>query len=131
MVKRLIQAAQPVSNQVAIVLGLTFKEDVPDLRNSKVVDIVRELQSYGMKVHVHDPIAESADAQHEYGIALTRWEDLPPARAVIAAVAHEAYRTMPLDVLTARLTRGGVFADIKSAHDRAALETLGYSVWRL
>jgi UDP-N-acetyl-D-galactosamine dehydrogenase len=131
VVKRLIQEAQPVSNQVAIVLGLTFKEDVPDLRNSKVVDIVHELQSYGMKVHVHDPIAESADAQDEYGIELTRWEDLPPARAVIAAVAHKAYRAMPLDALTARLTRGGVFADIKSAHDRAALEKLGYSVWRL
>jgi UDP-N-acetyl-D-galactosamine dehydrogenase len=84
-----------------------------------------------MKVHVHDPIAESADAQHEYGIELTRWEDLPPARAVIAAVAHEAYRTMPLDALTARLTRGGVFADIKSVYDRGALEKLGYSVWRL
>jgi UDP-N-acetyl-D-galactosamine dehydrogenase len=131
VVKRLIQEAQPVSNQVAIVLGLTFKEDVPDLRNSKVVDIVRELQSYGMKVHVHDPIAESSDAQHEYGIALTPWEDLPPARAVIGAVAHEAYRRMPLDALTARLTRGGVFADIKSVYDRAALEKLGYSVWRL
>jgi UDP-N-acetyl-D-glucosamine/UDP-N-acetyl-D-galactosamine dehydrogenase len=131
VVKRLIQEAQPVSNQVAIVLGLTFKEDVPDLRNSKVVDIVRELQSYGMKVHVHDPIAESSDAVHEYGIALTRWEDLPPAKAVIAAVSHEAYRKMPLDALTERLTRGGVFADIKSVYDRAALEKLGYSVWRL
>jgi UDP-N-acetyl-D-galactosamine dehydrogenase len=131
VVKRLIQEAQPVTNQVAIVLGLTFKEDVPDLRNSKVVDIVRELQSYGMKVHVHDPIAESVDAVHEYGIPLTRWEDLPPAKAVIAAVSHRVYREMPLETLTARLTRGGVFADIKSAYDRAALEKLGCSVWRL
>ncbi|MFM1987588.1 MAG: Vi polysaccharide biosynthesis protein [Pseudomonadota bacterium] len=131
VVKRLIQEAQPVTNQAAIVLGLTFKEDVPDLRNSKVVDIVRELQSYGMKVHVHDPIAEPEEAVHEYGIALTRWEDLPPAKAVIAAVAHRTYREMPLDALTEKLVRGGVFADVKSGFDRVALEKLGYSVWRL
>ncbi len=131
VVKRLIQQAQPVTNQVAIVLGLTFKEDVPDLRNSKVVDIIRELQSYGMKVYVHDPIAESDEAVHEYGVALTAWEDLPPAKTVIAAVGHAAYRSMPLDHLTEKLCQGGVFADVKSAYDRAALEKLGYSVWRL
>ena len=105
--------------------------DVPDLRNSKVVDIIRELQSYGMKVYVHDPIAESDEAVHEYGVALTAWEDLPPAKTVIAAVGHAAYRSMPLDHLTEKLCQGGVFADVKSAYDRAALEKLGYSVWRL
>jgi UDP-N-acetyl-D-galactosamine dehydrogenase len=131
VVKRLIQQAQPVTNQVAIVLGLTFKEDVPDLRNSKVVDIVRELRSFGMKVYVHDPIAESDDAEHEYGIALAPWAELPPAVAIVAAVGHQAYREMSLDALTAKLARGGVFADVKSAYDRAALEKLGYSVWRL
>ncbi len=131
VVKRLIQQAQPVTNQVAIVLGLTFKEDVPDLRNSKVVDIVRELQSFGMKVYVHDPIAESDEAVHEYGVALTPWDELPPAVAVVAAVGHREFRDMPLDALTEKLSRGGVFADVKSAYDRAALEKLGYSVWRL
>ncbi|MCA3179401.1 MAG: nucleotide sugar dehydrogenase [Burkholderiaceae bacterium] len=131
VVKRLIQQAQPVTNQVAIVLGLTFKEDVPDLRNSKVVDIVRELRSFGMKVYVHDPIAESDHAEHEYGIALAPWAELPPAVAIVAAVGHQAYREMSLDALTAKLARGGVFADVKSAYDRAALEKLGYSVWRL
>jgi UDP-N-acetyl-D-galactosamine dehydrogenase len=131
VVKRLIQQAQPVTHQVAIVLGLTFKEDVPDLRNSKVVDIVRELQSFGMVVHVHDPIAETEEAMHEYGLALTRWEDLPPARLMIGAVAHRHYRDLPLEALTAPLSRGGVFADVKSAYDRGALEALGYSVWRL
>jgi UDP-N-acetyl-D-galactosamine dehydrogenase len=131
VVKRLIQQAQPVTNQSVIVLGLTFKEDVPDLRNSKVVDVIRELQSYGMKVHVHDPIAESDEAVHEYGIALTPWDELPPSKAVIAAVGHKAYRDMPLDALTAKLCAGGVFADVKSAYDRVALEKMGYSVWRL
>jgi UDP-N-acetyl-D-galactosamine dehydrogenase len=131
VVKRLIQEAQPVTNQPVIVLGLTFKEDVPDLRNSKVIEVIRELQSYGMKVHVHDPVASSEEALHEYGMALTRWEDLPSARAIVAAVGHRQYRTMPLDSLTEKLTRGGVFADVKSAYDRHALEKLGYSVWRL
>ncbi len=131
VVKRLIQQAQPVTNQVAIVLGLTFKEDVPDLRNSKVVDIIRELRSYGMKVYVHDPIADSDEAVHEYGVPLTPWSELPSAVAVVAAVGHRAYREMPLDALTARLARGGVFADVKSAYDRTQLEKLGYSVWRL
>jgi UDP-N-acetyl-D-galactosamine dehydrogenase len=84
VVKRLIQQAQPVTNQVAIVLGLTFKEDVPDLRNSKVVDVVRELQSYGMKVYVHDPIADPEEAMHEYGIELTPWEALRSGTVPIA-----------------------------------------------
>jgi len=131
VVKRLIQDAQPVTNQSVIVLGLTFKEDVQDLRNSKVIDVVRELQSFGMKVHVHDPVAAPEEAMHEYGVALTRWEDLPPSKAIVAAVSHRHYRDMPLDSLTEKLCRGGVFADVKSAYDRPKLEKLGYAVWRL
>ena len=131
VVKRLIQVAQPVTNQAVVVLGLTFKEDVPDLRNSKVIDVIRELQSYGMMVHVHDPIASPEEAMHEYGVALTPWDELPPAKAIVAAVGHRAYRDMPLDALTEKLCRGGVFADVKSAYERAKLEKLGFSVWRL
>jgi len=131
VIKRLIQGAQPVTNQAVIVLGLTFKEDVPDLRNSRVIDVVRELQSFGVQVYVHDPIALPEEAMHEYGVTLTRWEDLPAAKAVVAAVGHRYYRDMPLAALTERLCRGGVFADVKSAYDRAALEKQGYSVWRL
>ncbi len=71
-----------------IVLGLTFKEDVPDLRNSKVIDVIRELQSYGAKVYVHDPVAENDEAVHEYGVSLTPWDELPEACAMVAAVAH-------------------------------------------
>jgi UDP-N-acetyl-D-galactosamine dehydrogenase len=131
VVKRLIQNAQPVTNQVAIVLGLTFKEDVPDLRNSKVIDVIRELQSYGMKVHVHDPIASPEDAMHEYGVTLTPWDELPPAKAIVAAVSHAEYRKQDIESLTRQLTNGGVFADVKSAYDRQTLEKLGYCVWRL
>ena len=131
VVKRLIQNAQPVTNQVAIVLGLTFKEDVPDLRNSKVIYEIRELQSYGMKVHVHDPIASPEDAMHEYGVTLTPWDELPPAKAIVAAVSHAEYRKQDIESLTRQLTNGGVFADVKSAYDRQTLEKLGYCVWRL
>ena len=131
VIKRLIQQAQPVANQSVIVLGLTFKENVPDLRNSKVIDVVRELESFGLKVCVHDPIASPEEAMHEYGVKLVPFDELPPAAAMVAAVNHDWYRSLPLESLTHRLVRGGVFADVKAAYQRPSLEKLGYSVWRL
>jgi UDP-N-acetyl-D-galactosamine dehydrogenase len=68
---------------------------------------------------------------HEYGVALVPWAELPPAKAIVAAVSHAHYRSMPLDELTAKLVRGGVFADVKASYDRAKLEKLGHLVWRL
>ena len=73
-------------------LGLTFKENCADLRNSKVVDIIRELQAYGVEVFVHDPQADAEEAMHEYGVRLVRWDDLPRADAIVAAVAHREFR---------------------------------------
>ena len=131
VIKRLIQQAHPVANQSVIVLGLTFKENVPDLRNSKVIDVVRELESFGLKVCVHDPIASPEEAMHEYGVKLVPFDELPPAAAIVAAVNHDWYRSLPLESLTHRLVRGGVFADVKAAYQRPELEKLGYSVWRL
>lgn len=131
VIKRLIQEAQPVTNHSVIVLGLTFKENVPDLRNSKVIDVVRELESFGLKVCVHDPIASPEEAMHEYGVKLVPFDELPPAVAMVAAVNHDWYGSQTLESLTHRLVRGGVFADVKSAYQRPALEKLGYSVWRL
>lgn len=131
-VKQLIQAGSPVKGARVIVLGLTFKENCPDLRNSKVADIVRELTDYGCAVTVHDPIADPAEAQAEYGIALTPWADLPDAAcAIVAAVAHEAYRQRPLSALLGRLKPGGVFIDVKSAYDSAAIRAAGVRLWRL
>ena len=131
VIKRLIQEAQPVTNHSVIVLGLTFKENVPDLRNSKVIDVVRELESFGLKVCVHDPIASPEEAMHEYGVKLVPFDELPPAVAMVAAVNHDWYGSQTLESLTHRLVRGGVFADVKAAYQRPALEKLGYSVWRL
>jgi UDP-N-acetyl-D-galactosamine dehydrogenase len=130
-VKRLLAAGWPIAGQTVTVLGLTFKEDIPDLRNSKVIDVIRELESYGLKVVVHDPHADPEEARHEYGLELTPWEKLPRAEAMIAAVPHKWYRRYPLDTLTASLSRGGVFADIKCAFDRDQVNKLGYSLWRM
>lgn len=130
-VKAMIQSGSPVKDADVVVLGLTFKEDCPDLRNSKVIDVIRELQSYGCRVHVHDSVATSAEAVHEYGVELVAWDQLPKAHALVAAVAHREYRERPLAELAAKLMPGAVFADVKSAYDARALAGLGVRVWRL
>ena len=119
------------SGAVVTVLGLTFKENVPDTRNSKVVDIVRELQSFGVAVQVHDPLASADEAAHEYGIKLVELEKLAPADAVILAVAHEDYAAEGW-ALVRRLLRGGegVVLDVKSKLDRSAKPD-GIELWRL
>src|SRR5947207_13537517 len=76
-VKLMIQAGSAVKGAAVNVLGLTFKENCPDLRNSRVIDVVRELESFGVSVHVHDPVADPEDALREYGVRLTSWDDLP------------------------------------------------------
>jgi UDP-N-acetyl-D-galactosamine dehydrogenase len=116
-----------------VVLGLTFKEDCPDLRNSKVADLIARLKGFGLNVVVHDPMADPAEATHEYGLSLTPWEQIPTnAKAVVMAVAHRAYRTMPVEALLAPLGGvPGVFVDIKSVADRAAIERAGHVFWRL
>lgn len=130
-IKQMIQNGKPVKGAKVIVLGLTFKENCPDLRNSKVIDIIRELQSFGVEVFVHDPVATSEEAEHEYGIALTSWPALPQADAIVAAVAHQEYQQMPLTDLLGKLMPGGVFTDVKCAYDAAALQAAGAHVWRL
>ena len=130
-VKRMIASGQAVKDADIVVLGMTFKEDCPDLRNSKVIDVIQELQSYGVKVHVHDPIADSDECLHEYGIGLTAWDRLPQAAAVIAAVAHQPYKDMGLPALLSKLQPGGVFSDVKSAYDPEAVREAGYTLWRL
>lgn len=130
-VKQMIQNGSSVKGAAVIVLGLTFKENCPDLRNSKVIDVIHELESYGCDVHVHDPVATPAEAMHEYGVGLTEWSGLPRADAIVAAVSHQAYLDMSPSRLVERLTPGGVFADVKSAYDPEVLSGLGVRVWRL
>ena len=131
-VKQLIRGGSPVKGSKVIVLGLTFKENCPDLRNSKVADVVRELKEFGCEVSVHDPVAASDEAAHEYGVTLASWEQLPAnADAIVAAVSHREFLAMPLKNLLDKLRAGGVFIDVKSAYDRAAICAAGYRLWRL
>jgi len=113
------------------VLGLTFKEDCPDLRNSRVIDIISELKSYGVEVFVHDPSADSGEAQHEYGIGLTDWEHLPEADAVVLAVAHKEYRKLKPTDFARQLRPGGGVVDVKSVLSPDEVRSAGYAFWRL
>ena len=130
-VKCMINAGQKVKGGHAIMLGLTFKENCPDLRNSKVIDVIRELQSYGLTVHVHDPVASPAEARHEYGVELVGGEDLPRAGAIVAAVSHRALVERPIDQVLDKLVEGGVYADVKCTADVEGLQARGVEVWRL
>ena len=130
-VKQIIKAGFQVKGAKVNVLGLTFKENCPDLRNSKVADVISELEEYGIEVHVHDPVADAADALHEYGVNLEAWEALPQAEAIIAAVSHHEIIARPLSELLAKVASKGCFIDVKSQFDQLALRDSGLSVWRL
>jgi UDP-N-acetyl-D-galactosamine dehydrogenase len=130
-VKQIIAGGGQVKGAPVIVLGMTFKENCPDVRNSKVIDVVRELQSYGADVYVHDPIADSAECEHEYGVKLTAWDALPKAVAAVAAVSHQEYAEMGLQAIGEKLQPGAVFSDVKSAWDPQAVRDLGLVLWRL
>ncbi len=113
------------------VLGFTFKENVSDLRNTRVIDIYHALKSYSMEVQVHDPLAYPAEAEHEYGIKLTPFDQLKPASAVILAVAHDQFKTDPWRLVTGLLEGGeGVVADVKNLLPRQAAPP-GVTLWRL
>ena len=96
------------------ILGLTFKENVPDLRNSKVPDIVNELRDFGVSCLIHDTFADAASAQHEYGLTLSPLEDFQNLDALVLAVNHSAYLEH-IPKLTGMLKPGGVLIDVKSA----------------
>ena len=130
-VKMLARQGLHTAGQTVIVLGLTFKEDVPDLRNSKVIDVVRELEAYGINVLIHDPIADREEAHEEYGVELVDWDKLPKANAIVAAVSHQAYQQQGLPALLDKLVDKGVFIDVKSAWDPAEIRKAGKAVWRL
>jgi UDP-N-acetyl-D-galactosamine dehydrogenase len=130
-IKQMIASGSYVKGAKVNVLGLTFKENCADLRNSKVVDIVNELRDFGVEVFVHDPEADAAEALHEYGIVLHRWEDLPRADAIVAAVAHTQYRQISLQEIGRKVVRNGCFIDVKAGFDATAMAQAGFAVWRL
>lgn len=131
-IKQMLVRGLDVARCKVGVLGLTFKENCPDIRNSKVVDIVEELRSYGVEVVVCDPHAEAAEVHEEYGYTLGTIDADHPVDALIVAVSHTEYKALTAKQLRA-LVRGKqpVLADVKSIYDRAALEAEGFAVWRL
>ena len=130
-VKQMIASGSYIKGAKVNVLGLTFKEDCADLRNSKVVDIINELKSYGCEVFVHDPDGDPAEALHEYGVTLSTWEDLPRADAIVAAVAHRQYQQLSVEDIGRKVVKSGCFIDVKSRFDATALGAAGLRVWRL
>jgi UDP-N-acetyl-D-glucosamine/UDP-N-acetyl-D-galactosamine dehydrogenase len=130
-VKQMIQSGSSVKGAHVIVMGLTFKENVPDLRNSRVIDVIRELESYGITVHVHDPVADATEAMHEYGVRLESWETLPVAAAMVGAVAHQQFKERSLADLASKLTPGGILVDVKGQFDQDKVAAQGLRLWRL
>jgi UDP-N-acetyl-D-galactosamine dehydrogenase len=132
IVKEMVIGDLPVKGSKVAVLGVTFKENVSDIRNSRVPDIVAELKSFGVEVLVHDPLAANTHVEHEYGFALSGWEQLKGLDGIVLAVGHSFYREMPLKDLLKPITRSsGVVVDVKSILKRSAVSELGHRYWEL
>lgn len=130
-IKQIIKANCNVKGAKVNVLGLTFKENCPDLRNSKVAELIFELKSFGVDLHIHDPVADAKEARHEYGVELESWDSLPCAEVIIAAVSHQEFIGRPISDFQSKVIKGGCFIDVKSQFDQKELNEAGLSVWRL
>ncbi|MBQ7567078.1 MAG: nucleotide sugar dehydrogenase [Oscillospiraceae bacterium] len=134
-VKRMIAAGQAPKKSKVVILGLTFKENCPDTRNSKVDDIIRQLGTYGIKPTVVDPWASERDAMREYGVTLTKLEDVKDADCVIVAVAHNEFRALGLDQIKKLFRQGAdaekVLIDVKGLYKVEDLKASGMLWWRL
>ena len=130
-VKHMIRNGSQVKGARVNVLGLTFKEDCPDIRNTRVIDVIQELKSYGIDVHVHDPVPDAEEARHEYGLTLESWDALPCADAIVVAVAHRQFVVKPLADYFVKLVKRGCFIDVKGQFDMRAVQQAGHTAWRL
>lgn len=131
-VKLLISSDRPVKNARVGILGLTFKENCPDTRNTKVIDIIKEMGEYGIMPMVYDPVADAQEAERLYGIQLAKKEDLRELDALIVAVAHEEFKNSNPDYFDGIYTKGKkVLLDLKGIYDRKYFEQRDYVYWRL
>jgi len=132
-IKHMIKNSCRVRGAKVAVLGLTFKENVPDLRNTRVIDIIHELTDYHAEVLVHDPIADAEEARHEYGLELVPLEALINLDALILAVPHQAFLSLSSETLSSRFTdpSKALLLDVKGALDMAAMQDAGIQYWRL
>lgn len=130
LVKLLVEANVTIKKARVGILGLTFKENVPDLRNSRIPDIIHELRQFGIDPLVHDSLAENSHAVHEYGIQLSDWKELTYLDALILAVPHQEYLEMSAERLFAHIRPGGIFMDIKSIFEPGDIPT-NINYWSL
>ena len=130
-IKLLLKNGLDISKLQAGVLGFTFKEDCPDVRNTKVIDIIKELEDYNAKVYCCDPVADAPDAEHEYGVKFTAFTDLPQVPLLVVAVAHKEFKSLSLDELLAKVQPGGVILDVKSILPKEEIRSRGFILWRL
>jgi len=130
-VQQMIHAGRNIKGARVNVLGLTFKENCADVRNSKVVDIIQGLREFDVEIFVHDPIADAAEALHKYDIRLRAWEDLPAADALVLAVPHRQFLDLPTQAYMEKIVRGGCLIDVKSVFDPLPFRKEGLHVWRL
>lgn len=132
IIKRMLQNGIDVVRSSVGVLGLTFKENCPDIRNSKVVDLIKELESWNVTVSVADPWADPGEVKHEYGIDIVKTETLEGLSAVIVAVGHDEFREMGVDEFRRMCNaHGSVFGDLKSIYEKRSLCSAGFEVFRL
>lgn len=130
-VKQMILAGQNLKDSTVTVLGISFKENCPDSRNSKVADIVREISGYGIMVQIYDPLVYADEVKEEYGIELTKWDELKPANALILAVAHAKFRELNTQAIRGLITKDGVVIDVKNILDHSELTKQGIASWKL
>ena len=134
LIKNLIKADIPVKNARVAILGFTFKENCPDTRNTKVIDIVKELREYGIEPMITDPVADRAEAEREYGVKLVPQEEIRDMDAVILAVSHREFESLTMDDIGGLFSgthQKKVLSDIKGMLNRDAYESAGYLYWRL
>jgi UDP-N-acetyl-D-galactosamine dehydrogenase len=130
-IKQMIRAGQQIQGAEITILGITFKEDCPDVRNSRVIDLVEELRAYGVEPKVHDPLADPSECRHEYGIELAASESLPVADALILAVGHAAFAGWGVEEFHRLVKSKGVIADVRGVAPADDLRAAGYNYWRL
>lgn len=130
-VKKMARAGLPIQGAKVLVLGLTFKEDVPDLRNSKVIDVIKELREYSMDILLHDPLASAEELDEEYGETMTDLHDDLEVEAIVYAVKHKKYAEMGLEKLARFARKGALLVDVKSACSPEDVAALGLHYWRL
>ncbi len=130
-IKEMVHAGHNILGAYVTILGLTFKENCPDLRNSRVVDVIRELAEYGVNIQVHDPLVDAEEARHEYGIDLCSFDQLKPAAAVVLAVSHNEFRALTPASMKTMCHGTPVLMDVKSLYSKEEFEAAGFRVWRL